>query len=59
VIIDAADILFRTGSAITQQSIGPKLFWLRKNEPSVMARAAYMMGSYDFIARYHRQPSDR
>jgi xylulokinase len=46
----ADDILHRTGSAITQQSIGPKLFWLRKNEPSVMARAAHVMGSYDFIA---------
>jgi xylulokinase len=45
----ADDILHRTGSAITQQSIGPKLLWLRKNEPSVMVRAAHVMGSYDFI----------
>jgi xylulokinase len=47
---DADDILHRTGSAITQQSIGPKLLWLRKNEPSVMRRGTHVMGSYDFIA---------
>ena len=46
---DESDILARTGSAITQQSIGPKLLWLRRHEPEVMARAARLMGSYDFI----------
>ena len=47
--LDQADILRRTGSAITQQSIGPKLLWLWKHEPQVMERARYLMGSYDFI----------
>jgi xylulokinase len=47
--IDPADILRRTGSAITQQSIGPKLLWLRRHEPEAMARAVRVMGSYDFI----------
>jgi xylulokinase len=42
--------LEKTGSAITQQSIGPKLLWLRQHEPEAMAQAAYVMGSYDFIA---------
>lgn len=46
---DAVDILQRTGSAITQQSIGPKLLWLRRHEPESMARAARVMGSYDYI----------
>jgi len=46
---DQADILRRTGSAITQQSIGPKLLWLRRHEPDAMARAVHVMGSYDFI----------
>jgi len=50
--LDEADILRRTGSAITQQSIGPKLLWLRRHEPEVMRRARYLMGSYDFIV-YH------
>ncbi|WP_298981229.1 FGGY-family carbohydrate kinase [Caldilinea sp.] len=44
------DILQRTGSAITQQSIGPKLLWLRRHEPETMAQAVRVMGSYDFIA---------
>ncbi len=46
---DQADILSRTGSDITQQSIGPKLFWLRRHEPEVMAHAAHVMGSYDLM----------
>ena len=44
------DILARTGSAITQQSIGPKLLWLRRHEPATMDQAVHVMGSYDFIA---------
>ncbi len=47
---DADEILVRTGSAITQQSIGPKLLWLRKHEPEVMKKAVHLMGSYDYIA---------
>ncbi len=47
---DSVEILARTGSAITQQSIGPKLLWLRKHQPDVIGRAAHLMGSYDFIA---------
>ncbi len=47
--LDEADILARTGSAITQQSLGPKLLWLRRHEPEVMARAHRLLGSYDFV----------
>jgi xylulokinase len=47
---DAADILRRTGSAITQQTIGTKLLWLRRHEPHIMENAAHLMGSYEFIA---------
>lgn len=46
---DSEDILRRTGSVITQQSIGPKLLWLRRHEPEIMNRALHVMGSYDFI----------
>ncbi len=46
---DETQILARTGSAITQQSLGPKLAWLRRHEPEVMAKARGLMGSYDFI----------
>jgi xylulokinase len=34
---------------VTQQSIGPKLRWLRTHEPQIMARAAHLLGSYDYI----------
>ncbi len=47
--LDPQDVLARTGSAITQQSIGPKLLWLRRHEPEVMARARHVMGSYDYL----------
>lgn len=46
---DEHDILQRTGSAITQQSIGPKLLWLWENEPDVMEKAVRLMGASDFI----------
>ena len=47
--VDEEDVLQRTGSAITQQSIGPKLLWLRRHEPEAMAQAAHLMGSYGYI----------
>jgi xylulokinase len=46
---DAGDMLQRTGSAITQQSIGPKLLWLWRHHPEVMERTAHLMGSYDYV----------
>lgn len=47
--LDEAEIFIKTGSAITQQSIGPKLLWLRKHENENLSRARYIMGSYDYI----------
>jgi xylulokinase len=47
--VGEAEVLERTGSAITQQSIGPKLLWLSRNEPTVMEPAAHLLGSYDYI----------
>ena len=47
--LNEGDVLRRTGSPITQQSIGPKLLWLRRHEPETLARAIRVMGSYDFI----------
>jgi xylulokinase len=48
--VTEAEALDKSGSAITQQSVGPKLLWLRRHEPHAMAEAAHLMGSYDFIA---------
>ena len=47
--VDESDVLARTGSAITQQSIGPKLLWMRRHHPEIMEQAAHVMGSYDYI----------
>jgi len=46
---DGADIVGRTGSPITQQSVAPTLLWLQRNEPDLWARVRWVMGSYDYI----------
>jgi xylulokinase len=47
--LDEDDILRRTGSGITQQSVGPTLMWIASHEPELWARARHLCGSYDFI----------
>ena len=47
--VSETEILAKTGSAITQQSIGPKLLWLRRHEPEIIQQAAHLMGSYDYM----------
>ncbi|MRR30810.1 carbohydrate kinase, partial [bacterium] len=47
--VNEEDVFRRTGSAITQQSIGPKLYWLSNHESENFSRTAWVMGSYDFI----------
>ncbi len=42
-----ADILRRTGSPISQQSVAPTIRWLARHEPDALAAAASIMGSYD------------
>jgi xylulokinase len=46
-----ADVLGRTGAGITQQSIGPKVLWLRRNEPVTLSETTAICGSYDLIVR--------
>ncbi|MDR7419887.1 MAG: FGGY-family carbohydrate kinase, partial [Armatimonadota bacterium] len=50
-VTDEQAILRRTRSAITQQSVGPKILWLRRHEPETLRRAARVMGSYDYLAQ--------
>jgi len=47
--VDQDDVLARTGSSVTQQSIGPKILWLRRHEPEMVQRTVHLLGSYDFI----------
>jgi xylulokinase len=44
------DFVARTGSALTQQSVGPTLLWLARHEPDAWAAAATVQGSYDWLA---------
>ena len=46
---DAQAVFRRTGSAITQQSIGPKLHWIAQNQPDLLPKTKWVMGSYDYI----------
>lgn len=46
---DKEEILKKTGSAITQQSVGPKITWLLRHEAETMNRTAHLLGSYDYI----------
>jgi xylulokinase len=41
--------LSKTGASLSQQSIGPKLLWIQRNETKNWQRTATILGSYDFI----------
>ena len=43
-------VLARTGSAVTQQSVGPTALWLARHEPEVWRAARTIVGSYDYVA---------
>jgi xylulokinase len=47
-----ADILGRTGSGITQQSVGPKVAWLRAHDAASLRMARTLQGSYDAIVTF-------
>ncbi|WP_072690292.1 FGGY-family carbohydrate kinase [Rhodococcus marinonascens] len=49
-LLGADDILTRGGKALTSQAVGPKIEWVRKNEPDVFARAHRWYGSNSYIA---------
>lgn len=42
-------VLQLTGSAISQQSVGPKLIWLKNHKSEILKHTAHLMGSYDYI----------
>lgn len=47
--LGGADLLQRTGSGLTTQSIGPKVRWLRTHQPQLLARTDRICGSYDWV----------
>lgn len=48
--IDQDDLYERTGTYTNQQHVLPRLLWVKENEPETFAKAAYVEGSYEFIA---------
>ncbi|BCH31037.1 sugar kinase [Mesorhizobium sp. L-8-10] len=47
--IGAERILDRCGNALTSQSVGPKILWLKNNRPEIHARAAKFLNSTSYI----------
>lgn len=47
--IGADTILERCGNALTSQSVGPKILWLRRNRPEVFAQTARILTSTSYI----------
>jgi xylulokinase len=45
----AETILERCGSPLTTQAVGPKLLWLRRNEPDVWEQTRYFLMASSFI----------
>lgn len=44
------DLLGRTGSVLSQQSVAPSALWLSRHEADVWSAATYVQGSYDWFA---------
>ncbi len=44
------DLLARTGSVLSQQSVAPTVAWLARHEPGVWTNTAILQGSYDWLA---------
>ncbi|WP_395306735.1 FGGY family carbohydrate kinase [Mycobacterium sp. AMU20-3851] len=47
--LDADTVLRATGSAVTQQSVGPTALWLQRHEPENWRATAHLVGSYDWV----------
>ncbi|HEX9037858.1 MAG TPA: FGGY family carbohydrate kinase [Ktedonobacterales bacterium] len=47
--VDVSEFFRRTGGVPNQQNVGPRWRWLMTNEPEVIAHAARLVGSYDYI----------
>jgi xylulokinase len=48
-LLSDADVLARTGSPLSHQSVAPTIRWLARNEPDIWERTAVIVGSYDYI----------
>jgi xylulokinase len=44
-------ILYRCGNALTSQSVGPKILWLKKNRPEIFRKAAKIVTSTTYLVQ--------
>lgn len=44
-------IIARCGNALTSQSVGPKILWLRRQRPEIFARTAHILTSTSFLVQ--------
>ncbi|MEX0368190.1 MAG: FGGY-family carbohydrate kinase [Ruegeria sp.] len=44
-------IIARCGNALTSQSVGPKILWLKRNRPEIYAETAHILTSTSFLVR--------
>ena len=49
--IGEATIIARCGNALTSQSVGPKILWLKRNRPEIHAQAAHILTSTSFLVQ--------
>jgi len=47
--LGADAIRARGGNALTSQSVGPKILWLRRNRPEIFARTARLVGAASYL----------
>jgi xylulokinase len=48
-IIGAETLLERCGNALTSQSVGPKILWLRRNRPEIFAQTRKILSSVSYL----------
>lgn len=44
-------IIARGGNALTSQSVGPKILWLKRNRPEIFAQTAHILTSTSFLVQ--------
>ncbi len=49
--IGEATLVERCGNALTSQSVGPKILWLKRNHPDIFAKTAKVLTSTSFLVR--------
>ncbi|WP_298970648.1 FGGY-family carbohydrate kinase [uncultured Roseobacter sp.] len=49
--IGAETIIARCGNALTSQSVGPKILWLKRHRPKIYAKTAHILTSTSFLVQ--------